>query len=77
LANEGVRSRRAPTWAIRWPTPGRPKVSTITARAHSIPGYGLCNDHPARLSMLRKFAQAVGVPVAELFTEEKKKGRTK
>jgi len=30
-----------------------------------------------RLSMLRKFAQAVGVPVAELFTEEKKKGRAK
>jgi transcriptional regulator with XRE-family HTH domain len=29
-----------------------------------------------RLSMLRKFAQAVGVPVAALLAEEKKKGRS-
>lgn len=29
-----------------------------------------------RLSMLRRFAQAVGVPVAELFIEEKRKGRS-
>lgn len=30
-----------------------------------------------RLSMLRKFAQAIGVPVAELFTEVKGKSRSK
>lgn len=30
-----------------------------------------------RLSMLRKFAQAVGVPLVELLAEEKKKGRSK
>ena len=30
-----------------------------------------------RLSMLRKFAQAVGVPVAALVAEEKKNGRSK
>jgi transcriptional regulator with XRE-family HTH domain len=30
-----------------------------------------------RLSMLRKFAAAVGVPVTELFIEENKKGRSK
>lgn len=30
-----------------------------------------------RLSTLRRFAQAVGVPITELFTEEKKKGRSK
>lgn len=30
-----------------------------------------------RLSMLRKFAQAVSVPVAALLAEEKKNGRSK
>jgi hypothetical protein len=30
-----------------------------------------------RLSMLRRFAQAVGVPIAELFTKEKRRGRSK
>lgn len=30
-----------------------------------------------RLSTLRKFAQAIGVSIAELFTEEKKKSRSK
>ncbi len=35
----------------------------------------LTRTNDPRLSMLRKFAQAVGVPVAELFTEEKKRRR--
>ncbi len=30
-----------------------------------------------RLSMLRKFAQAVGIPIAELLADEKKNGRSK
>ena len=30
-----------------------------------------------RLSMLRKFAEAIGVPVASLLAEEKKNGRSK
>jgi transcriptional regulator with XRE-family HTH domain len=30
-----------------------------------------------RLSMLRKFAQAISVPVVELLAEEEKKGRSK
>ena len=34
----------------------------------------LYRQHDHRISMLQKFAEAVGVPVAELFSE-KKKGR--
>jgi transcriptional regulator with XRE-family HTH domain len=30
-----------------------------------------------RLSMLRRFAHAIGVSIAELFTEERKKSRAK
>jgi len=33
-------------------------------------------DDP-RISMLRRFAQAIGVPVAELLAEEKQKVRSK
>lgn len=46
-----------------------------TTRASAWQFLNRTND--PRLSMLRKFAQAIGVPVGELFAHEKKTGRPK
>lgn len=46
-----------------------------TTRASAWQFLNRTND--PRLSMLRKFAQAVGVTLTELFADEKKNGRSK
>ena len=46
-----------------------------TTRASAWQFLNRTND--PRLSMLRKFAQAVGVPLADLLADDKKMGRSK